>query len=426
MKDQLRSDRVGHSYKNRQGLDVVVVEYLHNKNVIVEFEDKTRLKTTWMYIKQGKPLHPTVGRIVSGNRYQCKDGDSIIILEGRPKEKFLVQWESDGYIGETHRTTILNGGIRHPTKNKPQVGSVWKTNCGLPVTVGRFNSAISVDVVFEDGSTTNVSVHALTRGIVGHPSSKLYIGKEFTTNSGWSGYVAHYNSPHDVGVKWQDGSTSVESAAHILNGAIKPLMQPSVEGIGYFGVGRFSPSSYKGGVQVPEKIRGYWMRMFSRVYNPLELNKNQNAQYRDCFIDERFHSLQEFTEWMLSSSDNWMLDKMELDKDLMGTGKLYSPEFCTILPSTINKFLLEQDCGNTMKGVNIILPKPGTNATVGYIARCSVEGDRKYLGFYKTEVLAFNAYKEFKEQAAKMLAEKYKDFISKEAYTKLKQYQVTP
>ena len=51
---------------------------------------------------------------------------------------------------------------------------------------------------------------------------------------------------------------------------------------------------------------------------------------------------------------------------------------------------------------------------------------REYLGSFDDPMSAFEVYKEYKEQAAKDLANKHKDFITERDYEKLLQYNVQP
>lgn len=254
------------------------------------------------------------------------------------------------------------------------------------------------------------------------PKSSIRVGQRFVTKSGWVGEVIEYHAHDNVVVQWEDGSKQRIRSKEVVTGSVKPLNQPSVEGIGYFGIGRFVPWSYKDGEKAPKELYGYWVRMFSRCYNPFELDKPRNRNYRDVTIDPLFHCFQRFAEWAIAHGhykEGW-----QLDKDLLGDGKIYSPNSCTFLPAEINSFLSEKQTGGYQRGVNIIKPKAGTNARVGYIARVHTGIGREYLGFFKTSLEAHLAYKAAKEDYAKVLAEKYKDVLDSRAYTALANYEV--
>lgn len=291
------------------------------------------------------------------------------------------------------------------------------------VEVVEFNTATNVVVKFEDGTTVNTTTDLLTRGSLRYPIKKNLVGQSFTTKSGWSCKVIDYKDAFNVRVLWQDGSESTERTGALKQGSIKPLNQPSIEGIGFIGVGKFVPRRYKHGTQLSEKIYGYWTRMFSRCYNPSELNKPRNARYRDVHICKEWHNFQNFAAWALQQVNSECLD-YELEKDLLGgSAKHYAPENCCFLPSEINKFLIQIEQGEHGIGANYIRPKI-TNAKDGWIARCYIGCEREYLGYFNTPEQATSAYIKRKESYAKELAEKWKSKIDPRAYEALMNYKV--
>jgi len=116
-----------------------------------------------------------------------------------------------------------------------------------------------------------------------------------------------------------------------------------------------------------------------------------------------------------------------LEKDILSRGsKFYSRETCTFLPAALNAFLSEKPVGKGLpRGVNRITPKT-ENSREGYIARCTVEGERKYLGFVYDPVEAFKLYKPGKEACAKRLAEKFRDVLEPHVYEQLLKFEVSP
>lgn len=74
---------VGYKYKNRQQLDVEIVEYKGRKNIDVRFAiDGAVVNTTGTYIKKGLPMHPSYGKPFKGQQFPCYDGDIVEIVEG--------------------------------------------------------------------------------------------------------------------------------------------------------------------------------------------------------------------------------------------------------------------------------------------------------------------------------------------------------
>ena len=111
---------------------------------------------------------------------------------------------------------------------------------------------------------------------------------------------------------------------------------------------------------------------------------------------------------------------MCLDKDILVKGnKIYSPETCCFVPNEINVLFTkkEKDRGEYPIGVSIISNK--------YVARCGVGNSKnKTIGSFKTPKEAFQAYKQYKEQYIKKVADKYKCQIPNNLYKAMYSYQV--
>lgn len=409
---------VGFRYINKQGYAAEIVAYRHNKSIDIKFDDcDTILTTTGLYIKVGQPMHPIHGKPQVWDKFPCKDGDTVEIVEYVSATKVRCKWHSDGSEKWTDIKTLKTGVNKHPHNWKYKSGDIVNTKNNGNVEVIKYRSATDILIRFENGEEKSVKAQDLRMGHV-RPDSKFVsrVGHEFITNSGWSGKVVEWNDAFNVVVKWQDGSSSVETWGYITSGGIKPLFQPSVCGVGYVGDGRFVPRGYKnllhGKEYAPEELYAYWQRMLTRCYNEKEQAKPSGKTYIGCYVAEEWHNFQNFAEW---ASDNKYLGKLDelgniwhLDKDILKQGnKVYHKKFCLFVPNEINVFFSGSEIGNTgYLGVNYI--KPATKGSKqGYIARCHFAGERKYLGYYDTPELAYKAYRDAKIEAAKELADKW-------------------
>jgi len=320
------------------------------------------------------------------------------------------------------KAAIESGDIDDKPYQKIKAGDKFNTNKYGVVTVKDYLSTYKITIEFKDGVTSSTTASSLRLGNVGHPMSGLYIGFEFTNSDGCTGKVIRFNSPYDVDVEWFDGVvTKGHAAAHIKFGGVYYPNYKSVCGVGYFGIGDYiSDKSGKTG-NYNKRVYGSWCRMLGRCYDPKEQMKPKGRAYIGVTVCEEWHCFQNFGKWASDKEDKFIVG-FELDKDMFGDGLSYSPDNCTLLPASINSFLSE--CGATKvsglpDGVNIVKPKGGTNATVGYIARCHVDNVRQYLGFYKTPEEAAEVYKVAKESEALRLADKFKSVLSTEEYDKL-------
>ncbi len=254
------------------------------------------------------------------------------------------------------------------------------------------------------------------------PSTK--VGDKFETNSGWRGQVVEYINAHKVKVLWQDGSYSYETASYIRNGGIKPLYQPSVEGLGYFGYGKFVPASYKHKEPwqqiVDTKIYGHWVKLLDRL---VDSDRPANRRYAECTLDPLWHNFQNFAAWAEKQPYLHYADAC-LDKDLVVKGnKHYSPSTCCFIPNDINVFLSShyEKVSGLPEGVNVIHPKTA-NSKVGYVARCHFLSKREYLGYFDCPYQAGEVYYKRKLEAAEALAMKYKPLIREDLVQKILDY----
>lgn len=416
---------IGYRGVNKQGLAYEVVDDRLAKKTKIKFDlDGAVVETTRHYLRNGLPAHPTFGKAKAGDKYRDRKGNEIVLVSNEGLGYWKIRWTKDGAEAVRELSSIKAGSTKHPIDGKIEVGQIWPTTSGQEIEVLEYKSATEVIVRFKDGAVVTTSAHSIRTSNVGHPTSGLFVGQTVKTNSGWLGTVEDYKSCHEVAVKWQDGSTSWHTAGDVKGGTIKPLFQPSVAGVGYYGEGRFTNGLKKIGETPPEEIYAYWQRMLTRCYNPEEIVKNRGRWYVYVEIHKDWFNFQNFAEWAIKQP-NWNC-KYELDKDLLGTGYEYSPESCTFLPEDVNVFLAEtahKPVHDLPIGVQYI--KPATKgAKIGYVARCHIESGRKYLGYFDDPMEAHSVYKNEKEAFARRLAEKYKHTLTNQAYAALSSYKL--
>lgn len=414
----------GYRGVNKQGLEYEVLDGRIAKKTKIRFDiDGEEVITTRHYLRNGLPMHPTYGKMKSGDTFYDRKGDVFELVEKVSGSSWKIKWLKDS--AETIRETqsIKSGSVSHPIDGKVEDGQIWDSKHGR-ITVLKYHNAMEVDIEFEDGVQSKTTAQALRNNNVGHPMSGFHIGQKVKTNSGWNGIIISYNSCYDVEVQWQDGSIQSCEASDIKSGSIKPLYQPSVAGIGYYGEGRFSNGLKLNGETPPPEIYNYWVRMINRCYNPEEIIKNTGRRYIFVSVCKEWFCFQNFAEWAISQP-NWNLGH-DLDKDLLGDGTEYNPLTCTFLPQDINVFLAEnwtKDIHNLPIGVQYI--KPATAGSKdGYVARCHTDKGREYLGYFNDPMSAYYAYKSKKEEYAKVLAEKFKSVITDGAYNELKNFEL--
>ena len=241
------------------------------------------------------------------------------------------------------------------------------------------------------------------------------VGKIFKSKSSGDFKILKYNGSKDVEIQFlKTGYETTVQLGNIKNGNVKDQYAPSVYGVGVTGT-KYPVS--EGGVLTKEYM--LWCNMLQRCYS--DTSKKKNPTYIACEVSDKFKSYEYFYEWC-NEQISFGVDGFELDKDLLVKGnKVYSEDSCIFIPKDIN--LLLTKCTASRGEYLIGVSWSNTNNAFMAMVRKN-KGKSEYLGHFKTELEAFNAYKEAKETYIKEQANKYKSQIDLRAYNALMNYEV--
>ena len=241
------------------------------------------------------------------------------------------------------------------------------------------------------------------------------VGKIFKSKSSGDFKIVKCNDSKNVEIQFlKTGYETTVQLGNIKNGKVKDPYVPSVCGVGIVG------TKYP----VSEGCRGtkeyvLWKDVLRRCYS--DDFKKKQPTYKACEVSDKFKSYEYFYEWC-HSQIGFGVDGFEIDKDLLIKGnKVYSEDSCVFLPAEINMVLVKCTAsrGEHLIGVS------WHNTKKAFVARVRKnKGKTEWLGVFKTEIEAFNAYKEAKESFVKEQAEKWKSQIDDRAYEALMNYQV--
>lgn len=163
----------------------------------------------------------------------------------------------------------------------------------------------------------------------------------------------------------------------------------------------------------------------NKIWNHVLLRSTQRIwnlrpAYHGCTIAKPFHRFSTFATWALDQP-GWDKPKFQIDKDIIIKGnKCYSPDAYIFVPAEINVMFL---CNKGRRGqlpIGVMFDNRGNK----YVAHCSVGGNLVNISRHATPQEAFVAYKAFKEQHIRNIAEKYRHEISQRAYLAMLAYQV--
>ena len=247
-------------------------------------------------------------------------------------------------------------------------------------------------------------------------SYKDCVGKVCKSKSSGDFKVLKYNNAKEVEIQFlKTGYKTVVELGSIKIGNVKYPYAPSVHGVGVTG------TKYPITVDdVITKEYGLWHSMLQRCYS--DTLKKKYPTYEGCEVSENFKNYEYFYEWCHKQigfdNEGW-----HLDKDLLVKGnKVYSENTCVFIPAEINLVLIKSDNirGKHPIGVH------WSNSNRAFVAKVKKnKGKQEYLGYFNTELEAFNAYKTTKESFIKEQAEKWKGEIDHRAYNALMNYVVS-
>ena len=246
-------------------------------------------------------------------------------------------------------------------------------------------------------------------------SCKDCVGKVCKSKSSGDFKMLKYNDSKNVEIQFlKTGFETSVQLGSIRNGNVKDPYSPSVFGIGILGT-KYPPTVNGRNT----KEYALWYNMLKRCYS--EKYQKKQPTYKDCEVSDNFLYYEYFYEWCHKQIGFGNVG-FELDKDLLIKGnKVYSETTCVFIPQEINTLLVKNTAsrGEHLIGVSWSKTNKAFKATVR-----RNKGKHEYLGYFNTELEAYNAYKTAKESFIKEQANKWKDEIDDRAYNALMNYQV--
>ena len=246
-------------------------------------------------------------------------------------------------------------------------------------------------------------------------SYKDCVGKVCKSLNSGDFKILKYNDNRNVEIQFL--RTGFETSVHLVqvkNGSVKDPYLPSVYGVGITGTKYPTKVS---GVLTKEYI--LWKHMLERCYS--DALKKRCPAYEGCEASDNFKSYEYFYEWC-NKQIGFGVRGFEMDKDLLVKGnKVYSESTCVFIPAEINLLLTKRTAsrGEHLIGVNWCKRDKAFKAMVN-----KNKGRSEHLGYFKTELEAFKAYKKAKEVFVKEQANKWKSQIDEMAYEALMKYEV--
>lgn len=131
-----------------------------------------------------------------------------------------------------------------------------------------------------------------------------------------------------------------------------------------------------------------WYNMLKRCYSPVYHKKQPT--YVGCSVAPVWHRFSAFREWM--DTQDWQ--GKELDKDLLGNGKVYSPGTCVFVSQALNTFMTDN------KAIRGDCPIGVSRLRFRFQSSINIKGRQTFLGLFDTEEEAHSAWATKKAELA--------------------------
>jgi hypothetical protein len=254
---------------------------------------------------------------------------------------------------------------------------------------------------------------SINRG--GKPQS-VFVGDVFPNKLGSKAKVVSYSSNKDVEIIFLDKFkySMITYARSLKLGSFKNPYHPTVNGVGYIGVGRFTVFDEEG--KMTPEYRA-WKGMLSRCYT--EKVQQKQPCYKGCYVCDEWLCYNTFADWYTSQKYYGL--NYQLDKDILVEGnKEYSPDYARLVPKELNVLLTSRESKRGEFPVGVVKPKKSKS----YLAQLNANSKKVGLGSFKTASEASAAYVNAKERHVKNKALEYANRVDWEIFVSLMNWEV--
>lgn len=218
---------------------------------------------------------------------------------------------------------------------------------------------------------------------------KLNIGDVYRANCGDMCKVIERIDGMHVVIEWQDEFKHKQIARpeRVMSGKLYNPFCKSIYGVGYIGVGEYSPSKHK-------KIYSTWLGTFIRSYDQKFLL--EKPTYSGCSVFSDWYNFQTFARWC-ENQPGFGLEGYELDKDFIVKGnKIYGPKTCVFIPGYVNSVFSASDSirGDFPLGVSLgaLTRSKGQRYIAQIKMRMVSTKHKRHLGSFSSSMEAHKAW----------------------------------
>lgn len=252
--------------------------------------------------------------------------------------------------------------------------------------------------------------------------SKERIGKTFVNKFGNIATCIEYNTNNDITIQFSNAECTQHTCwKKFSQGKFKSPFDPIKDG-GIVGMMNVTKDK--------ETKAAYetWRSMLKRCHSKLTHNNRPTYEKVECCDEWNYfpnflkwlQSQENYSKW-INSSSIW-----HLDKDILSSkdNKIYSPMTCVLVPSVVNELFVSCKASRGQCPIGVYYEKNSGK----FKAKCRnpILNKTVNLGRYLNVEEAFQAYKHYKEDLIKQIAEQEyaNENITQRCYEALLKYKV--
>ena len=228
------------------------------------------------------------------------------------------------------------------------------------------------------------------------------VGETNITKQGFTISIIEYDCYNNVIIQFNDRYNTIWHTTYVRfkQGTVK---NPNV-------LCMYGRIAYKQDIAKNPMAYNKYRAMLDRCYG---IQKGNNIVYQGCQVCNEWNNFENFLAWFTDNYYSIDGDNMDLDKDILGNGKLYSPDTCVFIPHKLNSQFARR--GKSNKDLPM-----------------GVTWHKRYNGSMRYRVVALphnqlfddvdeaeRAYKEYVSNQYRDFAITYKDIIPSRLYDRL-------
>ena len=204
--------RIGEVSYSTYGQKMTIIEYNGSMDLSVEFEDGTVVKNkTYTFFKRGNIKNPNFkpfNRV--GEKRKMNNGQIAEIINYKHNTDLDVKFEDGTIVKNKNYGDFKKGEIKNPnfTLKEKRIGEISYSLYGQKMELIKYVDCKNVTVKFEDGTIVEGKPYdSFLRGKISNPNYfQTYVGKESISMVGQKMKLIRYGNRRDCDIEFEDGT----------------------------------------------------------------------------------------------------------------------------------------------------------------------------------------------------------------------------